>query len=59
MPRQSPTYGGCCRRRPAERPDGAVARAQVRECLAALALPSLPEPPMVASLATEEEKARS
>ncbi len=45
--------------RTAERPDGAVARAQVRECLAALALPSLPEPPMVASLATEEEKARS
>jgi len=38
--------------RTAERPDGAVARA-------ALALPSLPEPPMVASLATEEEKARS
>ncbi|KAK9821811.1 hypothetical protein WJX81_008502 [Elliptochloris bilobata] len=30
---------------------------EVRECLVALAVPALPEPPMVASLATEEEKA--
>ena len=31
---------------------------QIRECLVALAVPALPEPPMVASLATEEEKVR-
>lgn len=33
--------------------------AQIRECLVALAVPALPEPPMVASLATEEEKVRA
>ena len=32
---------------------------QIRECLVALAVPALPEPPMVASLATEEEKVRA
>lgn len=30
----------------------------MRECLVALVLPALPEPPMVASLATEGEKVR-